>query len=105
MPGALYEHEIGLRSEALEAASTARAASLATGTRWLCAADDLAVNDELRADGSAASAAPGSCGRRRDAGGARLQRLRAPDLAASGVTAALFDMFCGLNGRTLRPRR
>ena len=23
----------------------------------------------------------------------------------SAVTAALFDMFCGLNGRTLRPRR
>src|SRR4051794_18110485 len=23
----------------------------------------------------------------------------------SSVTAALFDMFCGLNGRTLRPRR
>ena len=22
----------------------------------------------------------------------------------SAVTAALFDMFCGLNGRTLRPR-
>jgi len=23
----------------------------------------------------------------------------------SAVTAALFDMFCGLNGRTLSPRR
>jgi hypothetical protein len=37
------------------------------------------------------------------AGGQGLQGLRPADLAAFGVTAALFDMFCGLKGRTAAP--
>ena len=32
------------------------------------------------------------------------KRLGATDLAAVSVTAALFDMFCGLNGATFSPR-
>ena len=40
----------------------------------------------------------------RDPRGARLQHLRAADLAAVRGDAALFDMFCGLNGATFMPR-
>ena len=44
--------------------------------------------------------------RRGDAAGACLQGLGAADLTAVRVvTAALFDMFCGLKGRTRSPRR
>jgi hypothetical protein len=39
-------------------------------------------------------------GMRRHAAGHGLQRLRPADSPPSTVTAALFDMFCGLNGRT-----
>lgn len=34
-----------------------------------------------------------------------LQRLRPPISPPSTVTVALFDIFCGLNGATFRPRR
>ena len=55
---------------------------------------------------SAASAAPGSCARSARTPAARACSAWArPISPPSAVTAALFDMFCGLNGRTRRPRR
>ncbi len=59
---------------------------------------------------SAASAAPGSCGwtaprrRRSPAAIARGRSRRRRSRPGISATAALFDMFCGLNGRTLMPR-
>ena len=54
----------------------------------------------------AASAAPGSCRSTGSTPQARACNACArPISPPSAVTAALFDMFCGLNGRTLSPRR
>ena len=73
-------------------------------------AEHLALHDDLRADVALRLQQHRvHVDRRRDAAGDRLQPLRAADLAAAGspgmsATAALFDMFCGLNGRTFMPR-
>ena len=69
-------------------------------------ADDAALHDDLRADLALrlqqdrvhVDARRGR-GRRAPAAPARGRSRRRP-----AVTAALFDMFCGLNGRTFRPR-
>ena len=55
---------------------------------------------------SAASAAPGSCAREGATPQARACSAWArPISPPSAVTAALFDMFCGLNGRTRKAAR
>ena len=107
---ALHQHEVGLGAQPARSspARTAAGAASAPGIRGPRAVANTRPCTTTCAPVSLCglSSTGFMCDARRHAGGARLQRLRAPDLAAvRPPTAALFDMFCGLNGSTRRPRR
>ena len=104
---ALDEHEVGLARAAGRSCPARRpsGAASAPGTRapWRCRRPCPAPRPARRSR-SAASAAPGSCARWAARRAARACSACArPISPPSAVTAALFDMFCGLNGRTARP--
>jgi hypothetical protein len=65
---------------------------------------DAALHDDLRADITLRLQQHGFMCTLGAVRAARACGLGATDSPLSAVTAALFDMFCGLNGRTLRPR-
>ena len=103
------EDEIGLRLQPVEALEhrreQARLQALDIRAPWRSSGCGLAPRP-ARPSRFAASGARGSC--RRKAGRRKLAPASAwarPISPPSSVTAALFDMFCGLNGRTESPRR
>ena len=106
--GAFDQHQIGLGLQALEALEHMAAAASASCPVFggLGGAVHLALHDDLRAD-----LALRLQQHRVHVHARRARPRRAPAAPGRGrsrrrraATAALFDMFCGLNGRTRSPR-